>query len=122
MSAKLILVFALIFAASMSAENTDAVRQKIAGTWRLVSYVRQEIPSGIKTDVMGPHPSGYLIYGADGRMMVIFVRSDRKKPTATVPSQAEAQQLQKGMVSYTGTYEVRGETIVHHVDVSWNEA
>jgi len=25
------------------------------------------------------------------------------------------------MVSYTGTYEVRGDTIVHHVDVSWNE-
>ena len=70
---------------------------------------------------MGPHPSGYLIYGTDGRMMVIFVRSDRKKPAATVPSQAEAQALQKGMVSYTGTYEVRGETIVHHVDVSWNE-
>lgn len=48
---------------------------------------------------MGPNPSGYLIYGADGRMMAIFVPSGRK-----------------------GTYAVQGDTIVHHVDVSWNDS
>jgi len=33
---------------------------------------------------MGPHPSGYINYGRDGRMMVIIVGSDRKKPAGTV--------------------------------------
>jgi hypothetical protein len=71
---------------------------------------------------MGPHPSGYLIYGADGRMMVIFLHSDRKKPVGAVPMPAESEKLLKGLVSYTGTYTVQVDTIVHHVDVSWNES
>jgi uncharacterized membrane protein len=56
---------------------------------------------------MGPHPSGYLIYGVDGRMM------DRTKPFGAVPTPAESEELMKG---------VKGDAIVHHVDVSWNES
>ena len=105
-----------------AAEDIDSVKHKLVGTWKLVSYIREEIPSGRTSDVMGPHPSGYLIYGADGRMMVIFVHSGRKKPLGAVPNQTESEELMKGLVSYTGTYAVQGDTIVHHVDVSWNEA
>ncbi len=122
MSGKLVLFIALLSAWSMAAEQADAARHKLIGTWKLVSYIREDIPSGVKSDVMGPHPSGYLIYGADGRMMVIFVRSERTRPAGAVPSAAESEKLLTGMVSYTGTYEVRATTIVHHVDVSWNES
>lgn len=94
----------------------------VVGTWKLLSYVREEMPSGKKIDVMGPHPTGYLIYGKDGRMMVIFVRSDRQKPAGAVPTAQESEELLKGMLSYTGTYEVHADKIVHHVDVSWNES
>src|SRR6202011_4606415 len=59
-------------------------------------YIREEIPSGSTSDVMRPHPSGYLIYGADGRMMVIFVHSDRKKPLGAVPNPAESEELFEG--------------------------
>lgn len=106
----------------LQAADLDAVQRRLAGTWKLLSYVREEIPSGRKTDVMGPHPSGYLIYGADGRMMVIFVRTDRAKPIGAVPTPKESEELLKGMVSYTGTYKVQADKIVHHVDVSWNQA
>ena len=112
----------LVCASSLAAEDIDAVKHKLIGTWKLVSYIREEIPSGRTSDVMGPQPSGYLIYAVDGRMMVIFVHSDRKKPLGAVPNQAESEELVKGLVSYTGTYAVQGDTIVHHVDVSWNEA
>jgi hypothetical protein len=122
MSWKMALIAAFLPAWCVHAEDADAVRHKLVGTWKLLSYIREEIPSGAKADVMGPHPSGYLIYGSDGRMMVVFVRSDRKRPAAAVPTQAESEKLLKGMVSYTGTYEVRADTIVHHVDVSWNES
>lgn len=117
-----ILFAILVCAWSAAAEDIDAVKRKLIGTWKLVSYIREEIPSGRTSDVMGPHPSGYLIYGADGRMMVIFVHSDRKKPSGAVPNQTESEELMKGLVSYTGTYAVQGDMIVHHVDVSWNEA
>ena len=106
----------------LNAADADAVRQKLIGTWKLVSYIREEIPSGAKSDVMGPHPSGYLIYGSDGRMMVIFVRSNRKKPDGAVPTKPESDYLMKGLVSYTGTWVVEGDSLIHHVDVSWNES
>ena len=117
-----ILFVLLVCAWSAAAEDIDAVKHRLIGTWKLVSYIREEIPSGRTSDVMGPHPSGYLIYGADGRMMVIFAHSDRQKPLGAVPTPAESEELMKGLVSYTGTYAVKGDSIVHHVDVSWNEA
>ena len=122
MKVRWILLTILVCASSMAAEDVEAVKHKLVGTWKLLSYIREEIPSGKKSDVMGPHPSGYLVYGADGRMMVIFVHSERKKPRGAVANAAVSEELLKGMVSYTGTYDVRGDTIVHHVDVSWNEA
>jgi hypothetical protein len=117
-----ILFAILVCAWSIAAQDIDAVKHKLIGTWKLVSYIREEIPSGRTSDVMGPHPSGYLVYGADGRMMVIFVHSDRKKPIGAVANQAESEELMKGLVSYMGMYAVKGDSIVHHVDVSWNEA
>jgi len=122
MSASRILFAILVCAWSAAAVDIDAVKHKLIGTWKLVSYIREEIPSGRKSELMGPLPSGYLIYGADGRMMVIFVHSDRKKPLGAVPTPAESEELLKGLVSYTGTYAVKGDAIVHHVDVSWNES
>jgi hypothetical protein len=68
-------------------------QQAILGTWKLVSYVREELPSGAESDVMGAHPSGYINYGRDGRMIVMIVGSDRKKPAGAVATPAEAEAL-----------------------------
>jgi hypothetical protein len=93
------------------------------GTWKLVSFIRQEVPSGAASDVMGSHPSGYINYSQDSRMMVIITGSDRKKPAASVATPAEVEALTKGLVSYAGTYtvDVKARTVTHHVDISWNE-
>jgi lipocalin-like protein len=93
------------------------------GTWKLVSFVRQEVSSGATSDVMGAHPSGYINYSQDGRMMVIITASDRKKPAASVATPVEIEALTKGLVSYAGTYnvDVNARTVTHHVDISWNE-
>ena len=64
-----ILFAILVCAWSAAAEDIDAVKHKLVGTWKLVSYLREEIPSGAKIAMFGPHPSGYLIYAADGRMV-----------------------------------------------------
>ena len=106
----------------MDAASNDA--QKLLGTWKLVSYVGEEIPSGAKSDVMGSRPSGYINYGPDGRMIVIIVGSDRKKPVGPVATQEEAQALIRSMLAYAGTYTVdsSAKTVTHHIDISWDQS
>ena len=93
----------------------------LLGTWKLVSVVRKEVPTGAKTDLLGPNPKGFINYLADGRMMVIVVRSDRNKPKANVPTAAEAEALFRSMNSYAGTYTFTDNEVTHHVDISYNE-
>jgi hypothetical protein len=109
---------------SAQAEEANSIQQAILGTWKLASYIREDPASGAKSDIMGDHPSGYLNYGADGRMMVIIAGSGRKKPAGAVASPAEAQALITTMLSYAGTYTIDSEakTVTHHIDISWDQA
>src|SRR5581483_8109157 len=106
----------------LAADSPEAAKQKLIGTWRLVSYIREEIPSGAKSNVMGSAPSGYLRYSNDGRMIVLFVGTGHKKPAGAVATTKEAEALFRDMVSYAGTFAVEGDAIIHHVDVSWNQS
>src|ERR1700729_3248633 len=102
----------------------NSIQQQILGTWKLVSYVRQEIPSGASSDVMGSHPSGYINYGRDGRMIVIIVGSHRTKPVGEIATPDEAEALIKSMVAYAGTYTIDSEAkvVTHHVEISWDQS
>lgn len=54
--------------------------ENLLGTWKLVSAVREEVPSGAKVDLFGPNPVGYLSYAPDGRMLALIVRGERVTP------------------------------------------
>jgi hypothetical protein len=119
-----VLLIVLVVAALLwrvSAQTDQA--KSIVGTWKVTSYIREEIPSGAKSNVMGAHPSGYINYGSDGRMMVIIV-GDRKKPVGPVATPEEAKALISSLISYAGRYTVDTEakTVTHHIDVSWDES
>src|ERR1039457_486388 len=105
-------------------EPANSIQQAILGTWKLVSYFGEEFPSGAKSDVMGIHPSGYINYGPDGRMIVIIVGSDRKKPAGPVATPDEAEVLIRSMLAYAGTYTIDSEakTVTHQIDVSWDQS
>jgi hypothetical protein len=109
---------------SAQTEHANSIEQAILGTWKLVSYVREELPSGAKSDVMGAHPSGYINYGRDGRMIVMIVGSDRKKPAGPVATPDEAEALIKSMLAYAGTYTIDSDakTVTHHIDISWDQS
>jgi hypothetical protein len=94
----------------------------LIGTWKLESVVREVSGTGERFDIWGAHPDGYLSYSKDGRMYFIGVAAVRIKPEEVVPSDAEAAQLHKSMAAYAGTYSVEGDKVVHHVDISWNNA
>jgi hypothetical protein len=100
---------------------TDPIPAGLLGTWRLVSAVREEVPSGARTDLFGEHPIGFLNYSPDRRMMTVIVRGDRKRPSGPPIGQEDAVQLFRSLMSYAGTFEVRGDEVFHYVDVSANE-
>jgi hypothetical protein len=84
--------------------------------------VNEDAVTGETSDLFGPDPLGYISYGADGRMMVVQVRSDRLKPAGDVASAAEAEALFRSMLSYAGTYTISGDEVTHHIDIAWNES
>jgi hypothetical protein len=98
-----------------------AVIDRLLGTWKLVSAVREEIPSGAKTDLFGANPQGVLNYSPEGRMIALIAHGDRKAPNGK-PTPAEAQALYGSMLSYAGAYTVEDDVVTHHVDISWNES
>jgi len=103
-----VVVVALLGPCHLSAQAGQAIsiQQAILGTWKLISYVREEVPSGAQSDVMGAHPSGYINYGSDGRMIVMIVGSDRKKPAGAVATPDEAAALIRSMLACAGTYSI----------------
>ena len=96
--------------------------ERLLGTWKLVSAVREEIPSGAKTDLFGSDPQGFLNYSPDGRMIALITRGDRKPAADGRPTPAEAEALFRSMLSYAGRYTVEGDVVTHHVDISWNQS
>lgn len=119
----LLALFALLARASAQTDRPGAVPAELLGTWKLVSYVGEEVGSGGRSDVMGAHPTGYINYGRDGRMIVIIAGSDRKKPAGPVATPEEASALIRSLLAYAGTYTVdtAARTVTHHIDVSWDE-
>jgi len=123
----LVVIFASFAVLSRASAQTDPQApeaQLLQGTWKLISYVGEEVPSGARADVMGPHPSGYINYGPDGRMIVIIVGTGRSKPAGPVATPAEAEALVRSMLAYAGTYTVdtHAKTVTHQIDVSWDES
>ncbi|MBS0392015.1 MAG: lipocalin-like domain-containing protein [Proteobacteria bacterium] len=98
-----------------------ALRERVVGSWRMLSWTRRLPASGTRTDVLGAHPFGYINYAPDGRVMVFVLRSDRVRPAHSPPSPAEKLALFDSMFAYVGRYEVLDDRVVHTLDGSWNE-
>jgi hypothetical protein len=94
---------------------------KLLGTWKLKSFIF-EMPTGERFNLFGEHPNGYLGYSPDGRMYAILVADNRIKPHDVAPTDGERVKLHETMSAYSGTYTLDSEKVVHHVDISWNEA
>ena len=102
--------------------GADLGRNPVLGTWKLQSYTREVLATGRRYDQFGDEPDGYIGYSPDGRMYAIFTRRDRITPQDVVPTDEEGVQLLGTMVAYAGTYTLGEGTVVHHIDISWNQA
>jgi Lipocalin-like domain len=108
----------LVVTASMSRAGDNL----LLGTWKLKSFVRQDVATGERRPALDEHPDGFLGYGPDGRMYAIFVAGGRVVPAGNQPTDVERAQLHKSMLAYAGTYKIAGDRVVHHIDVAWNNA
>lgn len=92
----------------------------LIGTWRLVSWQNRSADGRINYP-LGEDAVGYIMYSADGYMFVAIMRRDRPMFTAADlfgGSTQEKARATDAYVSYCGRYELRGETVVHHVEFS----
>ena len=96
----------------------DSDMQHFIGTWKLISIETRDENGEL---FRRGHRTGYLIYSEDGYMSVAFMKEGR--PTfasgdirgGTVEEKMAAVE---GYVSYSGRFDVKGDKIVHHIEVS----
>ena len=98
------------------------IATRLHGTWKMLSWTTEDLVTGETVDALGANPQGYITYTPDGRVMVLVLRSDRKRPAALVPTNEEKIALYDSLFAYAGTYTVDHEKVIHHIDMSWNHS
>jgi hypothetical protein len=109
-------------ASAIARPGDAATFERILGNWRMVSWQIEDLATGETRDALEPDPQGYIAYTPDGRVMVLVLKADRPKPAALVPTAEEKLGLYDTMFAYAGTFTMDAEKIVHHIDMSWNQA
>lgn len=91
----------------------------VVGAWSLVSFEVDE-PKGAHKDRFGANPVGYLMYTADGHMAAVLGGVGRPKlePPPVKASDEQCTDSVANFLAYAGRYEIKGDRVYHHVDVS----
>lgn len=90
------------------------------GTWKLLSLESRTIDGQI-TYPWGKNARGYIIYTQDGYISVSVMSADRSKYASgdmkggTIEEKAAAAET---YISYCGKYEVQGDSVIHHIEIS----
>ncbi|WP_051237551.1 lipocalin-like domain-containing protein [Ottowia thiooxydans] len=93
----------------------------LLGTW----FLREAYALGPEDqrlfEVYGQRPSGIIHYGADGRMMALITHDGRQRMSGLDRqdgSEQESAAAYKASIGYAGSYNLEGNWITHHIDVS----
>ena len=116
MRAFLLLMLALVVVPA-HADDHD-LRQKIVGTWKLVSVVYEDQETKARSPVLGELPKGRQIATADGLWLALVTAEGRTVPK----TDEERAQALRTMIAYTGRYRVEDGKVITKVEAAWNEA
>jgi hypothetical protein len=92
----------------------------LIGTWRLIFWENRGLGGQISYP-LGKDAVGYIMYSQDGYMFVAIMRPDRAKFAVgdlLSGSMEDIAYAAGTYLSYCGRYEFRGDTVIHHVDLS----
>jgi hypothetical protein len=110
----------LTLAMTLISHPAFAAGHELAGTYQLISSSTKHLDTG--EDVPDEGAKGSIMYGADGRMLVLITYGDRPKAESSAKlTDHQRIQLFRTMLAYGGTYEFDGKTIAHHVDICSDE-
>ena len=93
----------------------------LIGTWRLISWENRSVDGQKISYPLGKDAVGYIMYNEGGYMFVAIMRPNRVRFAAgdlLGGSTEEKTQAIDTYVSYCGRYEINGDTVIHHVDLS----
>jgi hypothetical protein len=110
----------LAMATILISHPTLAAAHDLAGTYQLMSSSTKHLDTG--EDVSDEGAKGSIMYGADGRMLVLITYGDRPKAESSAKlTDDQRVALFRTMLAYGGTYEFDGKTMTHHVDICSDE-
>ncbi len=95
-------------------------RDDLIGTWRLTSCVVLD-GDRVVVQPFGDAPVGLLVYTREGTMTAAIMRSGRVRCNANDILGATTEEklaALDGYLSYAGRFEVVGDRVRHHVEVS----
>jgi hypothetical protein len=77
-----------IFIAALVGSARVALASDISllGTWKLKSFMREDVATSERRPALGEHPDGYIGYAPDGRMYALFVAGGRVVPSGDQPT------------------------------------
>ena len=113
-----ILLLVLLVVSVPAFADDNELRQKIVGTWTLVSVLYEDQATKERTPVLGEKPRGRQIATADGRWLALVTAENRPVPK----TDEERARALTSMIAYTGRYRVEDGKVVTKVEAAWNEA
>ena len=111
-------VFALLASCAFIPMAHADDKDRIVGTWKLVSVVYEDAETRERAPVLGAHPLGYQIATPEGRWLALVTAEGRKVPQ----TDAERAVALRTMISYTGRYRLEDGKVITKVEAAWNEA
>ncbi len=116
MRAALVLI-ALVVCGPNAADAAPPAEGDLYGLWKVTSYLRQVVGTNEVTTPMGAHPNGFLELRSDHRALYVVTAEDRK-PFSKPPTPEEYRDKFITMSVFAGRYDVVGDKITFHVEVS----
>ena len=89
----------------------------LIGSWRLLSFELRS-PDGQVSYPFGKEVTGYVFYNEQGYMSAAFMGADRARPDSDDLAEVAKGVNFDAFNAYCGRFEVRGNRIVHFVEVS----
>ena len=101
-----------------SPSNAASTKQKLLGTWELVSLSRSE--NGNVTQPLGSHPLGYVTFDRNGHFSAQVMRSDIPRFASNSKNSgtdAENRSVVQGMLTEFGTFTVddTNHALIEHI-------
>ena len=107
---------------------SETLRERLVGTWKLVSYVESPVDGSESTYPMGDKLMGTIMYAPDGYMAVQFMNRDRPRfPSGDwfLGTDKEIKEAALGYFAYSGPFHVdEAQMVVMHslfvsLDPNW---